>query len=200
MDVRLRVTDNQTATDARRSTLTVIANQTPTASFTATPNPAVPGQTSTFDASASNDPDGTIAKYEWDLDGNGTYETDTGTTTTTSQRYADHGDDERRPARHRQRRRDRDQHASGHRQHAAASRNYGDTVLDTPGLVDYWRLGEASGTDAGRQRRLQPGHRPGRRHARRARRFTGDPNTAARFDGVNDCASVPRRPVRHEQA
>ena len=34
----------------------------------------------TFDASASADPDGTIAKYEWDLDGNGTYETDTGTT------------------------------------------------------------------------------------------------------------------------
>ena len=31
--------------------------------------------TVTFNASASNDPDGTIAKYEWDLDGNGTYET-----------------------------------------------------------------------------------------------------------------------------
>ena len=32
------------------------------------------GQTVTFNAVASSDPDGTIAGYEWDLDGNGTYE------------------------------------------------------------------------------------------------------------------------------
>ena len=42
----------------------------------------------TFNASGSSDPDGTIAKYEWDLDGNGTYETDTGTTPTTTNTYA----------------------------------------------------------------------------------------------------------------
>ena len=42
----------------------------------------------TFNGSASKDPDGTIAKYEWDLDGNGTYETNTGTTATTSLKYA----------------------------------------------------------------------------------------------------------------
>ena len=46
----------------------------------------------TFNGSGSNDPDGTIAKYEWDLDGNGSYETDTGTTATTTKSYADPGD------------------------------------------------------------------------------------------------------------
>ena len=39
-----------------------------------------------FDACGSTDPDGTIAKYEWDLDGNGSYETNTGATATTSKR------------------------------------------------------------------------------------------------------------------
>ena len=50
--------------------------------FTTTPNPRPPNQTVTFDASGSSDPDGSITKYEWDLDGNGTYETDTGTSPT----------------------------------------------------------------------------------------------------------------------
>ena len=49
--------------------------QPPTASFTVTPNPAQTGQTVTFNGSASSDPDGPITKYEWDLDGDGTYET-----------------------------------------------------------------------------------------------------------------------------
>ena len=51
----------------------------------ATPNPVPTGAPVTFDASGSTDPDGTIAKYEWDLDGNGSYETSTGATATTSQ-------------------------------------------------------------------------------------------------------------------
>ena len=33
-----------------------------------------PGQTVGFDGSASTDPDGPIAKYEWDIDGDGTFE------------------------------------------------------------------------------------------------------------------------------
>ena len=95
-----------------------------------------------FNASASTDPDGTIAKYEWDLDGNGTYETDTGTTKTTTAAV---------------------RHGRHHRPSACASpttaarrrpttlpvtvnsggvSNYGDAVLDTAGLVDYWRMGE----------------------------------------------------------
>jgi YD repeat-containing protein len=63
----------------------------PIAVFTATPNPALPGTTVQFDGSLSHDPVGTIVKYEWDLDGNGTFETDTGATATTSHLYATHG-------------------------------------------------------------------------------------------------------------
>ncbi len=41
----------------------------------AVPGRAVrPGQTVGFDASGSTDPDGPISKYEWDIDGDGTYE------------------------------------------------------------------------------------------------------------------------------
>lgn len=40
-------------------------NQAPTAEFTITPAPATVGQTVTFDASGSDDPDGSIAGYEW---------------------------------------------------------------------------------------------------------------------------------------
>ncbi len=48
-------------------------NQPPVASFTWTPlNPTI-NQQITFDASTSNDPDGSIAKYEWDWNNDGTY-------------------------------------------------------------------------------------------------------------------------------
>jgi Ca2+-binding RTX toxin-like protein len=60
-------------------------NQAPKANFTASPNPGVAGQPVTFNASSSSDPDGTIARYEWDLDNNGTFETD-GKTSPTIQR------------------------------------------------------------------------------------------------------------------
>jgi hypothetical protein len=50
----------------------------PAASFTATPQPGLTGQTVSFDASASTYSIGPIADYAWDLDGNGSFETDTG--------------------------------------------------------------------------------------------------------------------------
>jgi subtilisin len=91
--VKLRVTDNDGAwNDATRNlTVTSPSNQPPTASFTVSPNPALTNQTVTFNGSASSDPDGTIANYRWDLDGNGSFETDTGTTATTSRTYASPG-------------------------------------------------------------------------------------------------------------
>ena len=91
VNVGLRVTDNSGATETTTRSL-VVQNQPPIASFTATPNPVNTGTTVSFNASASSDPGGSISKYEWDLDGNGTFETNTGTTKTTSRSYATPGE------------------------------------------------------------------------------------------------------------
>ena len=57
-----------------------------TPDFTVSPAPAPPGATVTFTATGFTDPDGTISRYEWDLDGNGTFETTT-TSTQASRSY-----------------------------------------------------------------------------------------------------------------
>jgi PKD repeat protein len=59
----------------------------PTASITASPNPATTGALVAFDGSGSTDVDGTITRYEWDLDGDGSFETDTGTDSFVSTQY-----------------------------------------------------------------------------------------------------------------
>ncbi|MCD2201012.1 PKD domain-containing protein [Halobacterium sp. KA-4] len=47
-------------------------NSPPSASFTVTPSSPTVGQQMTFDASQSDDSDGSIASYNWDFDGDGT--------------------------------------------------------------------------------------------------------------------------------
>nr|MDQ6916013.1 PKD domain-containing protein [Actinomycetota bacterium] len=89
VNVGLRVTDDQGASTT--TTRTVRVTRAPVASFTAAPNPVSLHVPVSFDASASRDPDGPIARYEWDLDGNGTYETDTGTTPTATHAYLANG-------------------------------------------------------------------------------------------------------------
>ena len=61
------------------------------ADFTIAPNPVLAGRSVTFDASPSVDPIGTITRYEWDLDGDGTFETDGGTSPTTTKTYTTPG-------------------------------------------------------------------------------------------------------------
>jgi len=120
-------------------------SQAPIASFNASPNPAQAGQSVSFDGSASTDPDGSIAKYEWDLDGNGTYETDTGTTPTTSATFSSPGTYEIRL-----RATDGDGN-SGQATRAltveqSGAGAYSSRVLATAGLTNYWRMSDASGT------------------------------------------------------
>ena len=88
--VHLRVTDAQGLTSTATETVTV-NGRPPVASFTVDPQTVITGEPSHFDAAASADPDGTIAKYLWDLDGNGSFETDTGTSPVTSRFYASPG-------------------------------------------------------------------------------------------------------------
>ncbi len=76
---------------ANGTLLHFVPNQGPTASITAAPNPALSRETVTFDGSSSSDPYGPIANYSWDLDGDGSFETDTRRTATTSRSYATPG-------------------------------------------------------------------------------------------------------------
>jgi hypothetical protein len=93
--VHLKATDRYGLVSDYSETLRVLpaegghqANGEPVAALTAAPNPASPGQTVTFDASGSHDPDGSINGYRWDLDGNGTFERSTGAQPTTTNSYS----------------------------------------------------------------------------------------------------------------
>ncbi len=70
--VKLTVTDDKGATNQTTSSVTVTAappaNQPPTASFTS----SATNLSVAFDASASSDPDGTVASYAWDFGDSGT--------------------------------------------------------------------------------------------------------------------------------
>jgi hypothetical protein len=63
---------------------------------------------------------------------------------------------------------------------------YGRAVLATPGLVSYWRLGERSGTAAADQKGSNTGAYAGGVTLGQPGALTGNPDTAAGFDGVDD--------------
>ena len=184
LTIGLRVTDNNGATATTTRSLT-ITNRAPTASFTTTPNPAKVGETVNFNGSASADPDGTIAKYEWDLDGNGTYETSTGTVATTSRSYTPAGD---RTIGLRVT--DNNGATATTTRTISVRATYETAVRATAGLIDYWRLGETSGTSladaiGGNTATARNGVVLGT-----AGNLTLDPNTATSFDGTNDNAAA----------
>ena len=55
------------STASETITVSAPANVSPTAAFTATPDTGVPPLTVVFNATTSQDPDGTIATYDWDF-------------------------------------------------------------------------------------------------------------------------------------
>jgi hypothetical protein len=63
----------------------------PVASFTAAPQPAPTDQPVSFDAGGSTYSIGPVADYAWDLDGNGSFETDTGADPSASHVYPSAG-------------------------------------------------------------------------------------------------------------
>jgi len=66
--VTLKVTDNDGVTATTSTTVVVVGNTDPTASFTADPNPASLDQEIAFDATASTDgTDGEIVSYHWNF-------------------------------------------------------------------------------------------------------------------------------------
>jgi hypothetical protein len=70
----------------------VVANQLPAAVFTATPAASTAGDPVAFDAGQSTDPEGAdIVRYEWDFDGDGTFDADTGATPAAVHAYAGAG-------------------------------------------------------------------------------------------------------------
>ena len=66
----------------------VVSNRDPVPSLSASPATVAGGREVSFDASASSDPEGLQLRYAWDLDGNGSFETDGGTSPTIRRAYS----------------------------------------------------------------------------------------------------------------
>jgi hypothetical protein len=71
--------------------IAVVTNRPPIAALTVTPDVVAAGKQVKLDASGSRDPERLELVYEWDLDGNGSFETGSGSTPTANPRLATDG-------------------------------------------------------------------------------------------------------------
>ena len=187
--VGLRVTDNGGATGTAVQTLTIINNLPPTASFIATPSVQKKGEPISFSGAGSSDPDGTIAKYEWDFDGNGTYETNGGSNPVISHSYST-------PGAYTVGLRVTDNGGKTATTTRPVSINsgevskYSDSVLATAGLAHYWRMGETSGSSFADSAGSSPATTFGGPTLGVPGGVSNDPDRAAEFDGVDDAAKA----------
>jgi PKD domain len=86
--VGLRVTGSAGQTDSASSVVNVSSSS---ATFSASANPALTDTEVQFDAGGSRLANSDITNVQWDLDGNGSYETDTGTATLAARTYSSRG-------------------------------------------------------------------------------------------------------------
>lgn len=188
INASVRVTDSDYGTDYVTKAL-YVGSSPPIASVKATPNPAIVGQSVSFDATGSSVPNGSISDVKWDFDGSGQYATDTGTTLTTSHTFNAVG-----------------QYTVGLKLTSDAGKvttttisvnvlsqgvgDYEDAVLNTPGVLHYYKLGEKAGPtvadSAGTSNGAISGGTFGAPGA-----VQGDPTTAISFNGTSDSGAIP---------
>ena len=141
-NIGLRVIDNHGASASVTHTLTV-GNLPPVAKVTASPNPVLVGQTVTLNAGESTD-QGTITKYKWDLNGSGEYAINTGTSPILTTNF-------KTPGTHTVGLEVIDNNGLSTRTSIAINVleqppvSYSEAVQSTPGLTDYYKLGEPQG-------------------------------------------------------
>jgi PKD repeat protein len=85
--VALRVRDERAGVATARQTLTVLQGGIPGAAFAVDPATPIVGQTATFTAAPNDDPRAQVVHHEWDFDGDGTFDADTGTARTVQHTY-----------------------------------------------------------------------------------------------------------------
>jgi YD repeat-containing protein len=185
--VGLRVTDNLAATGTKTVTVTV-SNRAPTASFSVSPSPAATRQTVTLNGAGSTDPDGTIAKYEWDLDGNGTYEIDGGTTASRTTTFTTPGTFTLGL-----RVTDNSGATATTTRSLTVSSAYRTAILGTAGISDYWRLDD-TGTTAADANGANNNGTYVNGPVTTAGLIVGETNNARSFDGTNDYVDLSPTP------
>ena len=91
--VELTVTDGEGATVTQEATIEITdANTAPALDLFVWPEPALRGQATVLFADVADEENDPIGSVDWDLDGNGTYETDGGTATQRSHTFTTTGD------------------------------------------------------------------------------------------------------------
>ncbi|MFL5894393.1 MAG: PKD domain-containing protein [Thermoleophilaceae bacterium] len=91
-NAKLVVTDLDDNLDSGPAIRTItVRNVAPTAALSFSPSAPLVGQEVGFSAAGSADPDGAVADYKWDLDGDGVFELDTGTRDSATRTYSTPG-------------------------------------------------------------------------------------------------------------
>jgi PKD repeat protein len=160
------------------------ANKPPSAVLKA-PSVATPGQSVTLDASASTDPDAQIVDYQWELNGNGVYETDTGSNPKLSSSFAKAGAYTVRV---------RVVDSAGASASASATivvrgESYNAAVLATPGLLHYYRLDESAGPTIHDAKGTANGTVGGGEFGQPGA-IMGEADTALGFNGLGDFGAI----------